>query len=45
MTNADDNPTHTGVSRRTTLALAAAVAALGVALGMRSHVLHQFILL
>jgi hypothetical protein len=41
MTNPDDNPIHTGVSRRTTLVLAAAVAALGVALGIRSHVFAQ----
>jgi hypothetical protein len=41
MTNADDNPNHTGMSRRTTLTLAAAVATLGVALGVRSHVFAQ----
>jgi hypothetical protein len=37
----NSNPTGTGVSRRTTLALAAGVAALGVALGMRSSAFAQ----
>jgi hypothetical protein len=41
MTNPDDNSVQTGVSRRNTLVLAAAVAALGVALGIRSHVFAQ----
>jgi hypothetical protein len=42
MTHDDNsNPTGAGVSRRTTLALAAGVAALGVALGMRSGAFAQ----
>jgi hypothetical protein len=41
MTNGDDNPNRTSVSRRRTLTLAAGVAALGVALGMRSNAFGQ----
>src|SRR5229473_157976 len=42
MNNNDaSNPNDTGVSRRVTLTLAAGVAALGVALGMRSNAFAQ----
>jgi len=39
--NDASNPNDTGVSRRVTLTLAAGVAALGVALGMRSNAFAQ----
>jgi hypothetical protein len=41
MINDHEYPNPTGVSRRATLALAAGVAALGVALGMRSSAFAQ----